>query len=352
MTRRNLRSKSTKEHHDDNALPDDSNDPVSSLGVLENNQSVSKVNGSPSEEKCLLKDVKDVPLKERLRSQRKKENGSIAEHVKPDKSMEVSTDGLLNENASTSDDKTEETKIPNESKNPDEAKSLAVLLGQGLTSGDGEKIDAVLSETNVHVISATLNDLPVTQILPLLKQIEYRLKNRHNLDIRCWVRWVQYIVSMHMAYLSTLGNLEEELKGLFDWMRRRTSQMGKLCELYGKLALVTEQLERRANPHLFILQEPKIFFTDENESSSESSEDEEEGDELEDESIASDENWWNDEEIRSDSDEVEEGSSDAKVRGRKKRAHSSDDETSGDDDSGNDAEEESDEGGSSEMEVE
>lgn len=37
--------------------------------------------------------------------------------------------------------------------------------------------------------------------------------------------------------------------------------MGKLCELYGKLALVTEQLERRANPHLFILQEPKIFFT-------------------------------------------------------------------------------------------
>lgn len=69
-----------------------------------------------------------------------------------------------------------------------------------MTSGDGEKIDAVLSETNVHVISATLNDLPVTQILPLLKQIEYRLKNRHNLELVL----VIYVLSKNFDSLGIL----------------------------------------------------------------------------------------------------------------------------------------------------
>uniref|UniRef100_A0A0N5AS13 Utp12 domain-containing protein n=1 Tax=Syphacia muris TaxID=451379 RepID=A0A0N5AS13_9BILA len=212
--------------------------------------------------------------------------------------MENNTDESLADKASTSE--RDLNKTASSGKNVGDVKSLAVLLGQGLTSGDSEKIDSVLSNGDVQTISATLNDLPITQIVPLLKQIEHRLKNRNVHDIRIWVRWLQYIVSTHMAYLSTLETLEDDLKDLFDWMRNRTSQMGKLCSLYGKLSLITEQIERRVNPHLFILQEPVALFEEDNLSLSESSE---ELDDLEDESIESDDDWWDDEEIASGSDQ-------------------------------------------------
>lgn len=340
MTRKNLRSKGTPAKHRD-GLSNIGNDGPVSLDVIENNESFSKaMNGSLIEPKHLHKDLTDIPLKDRLRIQRKKENGSSSEVAeKVNESMEINADEALAEKASTSKKDFDKTEIM---KNVEEAKSLAVLLGQGLTSGDAQKIDAVLSETDVHIIAATLNDLPVTQIVPLLKQIEYRLKNRSSLDIRCWVRWVQYIISMHMAYLSTLGTLEEDLKGLFEWMRSRTSQMGKLCELYGKLALVTEQVERRANPRLFVLQEPMIFFTGDNLSSSEDSEGMEE---LEGESIASNDDWWDDEEIATDSEQDHGSEDDNDVR--KKELYSGDSGTSEDDE-----EDSVDEAGSSGMEME
>lgn len=63
--------------------------------------------------------------------------------------------------------------------------SLAVILNQGLTSSDAEKIDAVLLKSDMQTISATLNDLPAAQIIPLLKEIEYRCRNRRHFEYGC-----------------------------------------------------------------------------------------------------------------------------------------------------------------------
>uniref|UniRef100_A0A915CA89 Small-subunit processome Utp12 domain-containing protein n=1 Tax=Parascaris univalens TaxID=6257 RepID=A0A915CA89_PARUN len=178
--------------------------------------------------------------------------------------------------------------------------SLAILLSQGLMSGDAEKIDSVLMKSDSRIISATLNELPITQILPLLKQIEFRFRNRKTLDVRCWARWVQYIISMHAPYLSTIGSLESELGTLYSWMQSRSAHMGNLYALQGKLLLLSEQIERRANPKFFIFQQPTVLFSEGTETASERSESDER---EENESVASDDDWWEDDDIASNSNE-------------------------------------------------
>ncbi|VDK62641.1 unnamed protein product [Anisakis simplex] len=214
-----------------------------------------KVNGTPRSLKQQKKDMMDMILKDRLKAL----NDSI------DKSDSISNDAesttQLIENASTSKDGTVQQ---NASEAGDHSarrgESLAVLLSQGLTSGDAEKIDSVLSRSDPQTISATLNELPVTQILPLLKQIEFRFRNRKTLDVRCWARWMQCTISMHAPYLSTIGSLESELGTLYNWMRNRSANISSLYNLHGKFTLLLEQIERRANPKFFIFNQPTVLF--------------------------------------------------------------------------------------------
>ncbi|VDK85996.1 unnamed protein product [Litomosoides sigmodontis] len=239
--------------------------------------------------------LKDMPLKQRRKTADESDqyNSSNMDNV------DFVSESLHNfgaaEKASTSNTYTEKaaTIMDLTAKN---GESLAVILNQGLTSSDAEKIDAVLLKADVQTISATLNDLPVSQIISLLKEIEYRCRNRRHFE-SCWMRWLQCILSKHMAYLCTIGTLKEDLSSLLGWFSKRASNMAELLQVNGKLSLINEQISRRMCPQMFVSQQPSISFEDDGDVSETSDEmndlDEEE------ESIQSMEKWWDDEEVGS-----------------------------------------------------
>ncbi|KHN81690.1 WD repeat-containing protein 43 [Toxocara canis] len=271
-------------------------------GALESDEKTetsNKAKGPSHSAKKQKNDVKDLALKDRLKAFNESRHNAEEATKKDTAQYEREATMQLVDNASTSKgDRDQETKNEEVTR----GESLAVLLSQGLTSGDAEKIDAVLTKTDPQTITATLSELPITQILPLLKQIEFRFRNRKALDVRCWARWVQYTISMHAAYLSTIGSLENELGTLYSWMRSRSDHIGALYNLHGKLMLLVEQIERRANPKFFIFQQPTVLFNDDAETASERSES---SDEIEEnESVPSDDDWWEDEDIASDGSEL------------------------------------------------
>ncbi|KIH54982.1 NUC189 domain protein, partial [Ancylostoma duodenale] len=125
---------------------------------------------------------------------------------------------------------------------PHPSGSLAVQMTQGLMSNDVLKLDSVLRESRLEIIQATLVDLQVSHIVPLLKALFERISSRSAVNIRPWILWIQCILSLHASYLSSLRNLETELSGLLEWMRQRVGHQQKLLELYGRLSIVGEQV--------------------------------------------------------------------------------------------------------------
>ncbi|KAM3717430.1 WD repeat-containing protein [Dirofilaria immitis] len=271
---------------------------------------------------------KDIPLKER----RKTTNESY--NHKSSKVNDVNSVGKnlqvfnADEKASTSNTYMEEAVTGMNLRTNGE--SLAIILSQGLTSSDAEKIDAVLLKSDVQTISATLNDLPVAQIIPLLKEIEYRCRNRRHFE-SCWMRWLQYILYKHMAYLCTITTLKEDLSSLFSWFSKRASNMNELLQVSGKLSLINEQINRRMCPQIFISQQPAISFEDD----ADMSETSDEMDDLDDDegSIESMEKWWNDEEIGSDGSHFSSDDEDWKNRKDLNFGESNDQGVNSDDDS-------------------
>ncbi|ETN82280.1 hypothetical protein NECAME_02017 [Necator americanus] len=139
--------------------------------------------------------------------------------------------------------------------------SLAVQMTQGLMSNDVLKLDTVLRESRLEVIQ--------------------------------------------------LRNLETELSGLLEWMRQRVGHQQKLIELYGRLSIVGEQIERRINRTVVVAPQPLIVFNDDVDSDLEEIESggsEESGASSDEE----EEDWWDEEGIGAvdDKDEDDEESDD------------------------------------------
>ncbi|VDN51159.1 unnamed protein product [Dracunculus medinensis] len=227
----------------------------------------------------------DLPLKERKIAIDKKSNKKI------DQISDISEEYNSNDKPSTSENNAGICKIS------EVEKSLSILLSQGIASGDKQKLDKVLSITDVVAISATINDLSISQIIPLLKEIDTRFRNCSVQDIRPWICWAHYAINIHMHYLSTIGSLDDDLDSLFSWIKGRTSCLGKLYELKGKFNIVVEQIERRLNPQVFLRQEPLVSFSADSESSSDEFDDLDETEGTE--NFASDDEWWEDYDVAS-----------------------------------------------------
>lgn len=222
--------------------------------------------------------------------------------------------------------------------------SMVVLLTQGLMAHDDQKLDAVLQTTDINVVQATLSEIQVTHIVPLLKAIETRLRNRRALDIRSWIRWTQSIFTMHMSYLSSLKTLERDVGGLLEWMRSRTGHASRLLALHGKMSILAEHIEKRSNKQLEPLPQPLIVF---NADDVDTSEDEDLDSNVDDDSGGSsaEEEWWDDGTLApGGDDDIEESESsdedETPVNRKRKNSDgtgddSDDDGNNGDDDDGN-----------------
>ncbi|WKY12140.1 hypothetical protein Q1695_003599 [Nippostrongylus brasiliensis] len=205
----------------------------------------------------------------------------------------------------------EQQRADSDEKHPETSTaSLAVQITQGLMSNDVTKLDSVLRESRVELIQATLLDIQVSQIVPLLKALFERVNTRSAINIKPWILWIQCILSLHASYLSSLRTLETELGGLLEWMRHRLGHQQKLLELHGRLSTIGEQIERRMNRTVIVAPQPLIVFNDDVDSDME---------ELEsggsDESGASseeeEEDWWDEGGLGAGDDNEEEEDDDS-----------------------------------------
>ncbi|RCN40058.1 NUC189 domain protein [Ancylostoma caninum] len=222
---------------------------------------------------------------------------------------------------------------------PHPSGSLAVQMTQGLMSNDVLKLDSVLRESRLEIIQATLVDLQVSHIVPLLKALFERISSRSAVNIRPWILWIQCILSLHASYLSSLRNLETELSGLLEWMRQRVGHQQKLLELYGRLSIVSEQIERRINRTVVVAPQPLIVFNDDVDSDLE---DLESGgsDESGVSSDEEEEDWWEEEGIGAgnEDEDDDESDDDSDVNIPVKKVRGSGDGSDDDDDDDNESE--------------
>ncbi|KJH43080.1 NUC189 domain protein [Dictyocaulus viviparus] len=104
--------------------------------------------------------------------------------------------------------------------------------------------------------------MQLSHIIPLLKALYERISTRSATNVKPWLLWIQCILSLHASYLSSVKNLETQLGGLLEWMRVRIGHQQKLLELYGKLSMLGEQIERRINRTVIVAPQPLMVFND------------------------------------------------------------------------------------------
>lgn len=218
--------------------------------------------------------------------------------------------------------------------------SLAVQVTQGLMSNDVLKLDSVLREARVDIIQATLLDLQISHVVPLLKALFERVNSRSAVNIKPWLLWIQCILSLHASYLSSVRNLETELSGLVEWMRQRVGHQQKLLELHGRLSIIGEQIERRMNRTVIVAPQPLIVFNDDVDSDLE--ELESGGSDESGVSSEEEEDWWDEGGLGGgdenghdgdDDDEESDDGSDINIPTKKSRAYNGGSGMEGDDDS-------------------
>ncbi|CAB3398900.1 unnamed protein product [Caenorhabditis bovis] len=211
--------------------------------------------------------------------------------------------------------------------------SQCVLLTQGIMANDSEKVDAVLRTVQNDIIHSTLRELQPMHVLPLLKEIENRLRTRKAADIRPTIRWAQCVFSVHMAYLCSLPNLDKEIGGLLSWLRARVDHQKELLALHGKISLIADQIKKRTNT-VVIAPQPLVVFNNDLDSDSE-----------EFETIGSDEDaegseddWWEDNELKegdedeNDSDQESDDSDNEEMMNSGNESNSSSDHEEEDED--------------------
>uniref|UniRef100_H2ZGZ5 Small-subunit processome Utp12 domain-containing protein n=1 Tax=Ciona savignyi TaxID=51511 RepID=H2ZGZ5_CIOSA len=180
---------------------------------------------------------------------------------------------------------------------PPTADSLAILLSQALQSNDRDVLNQVLQHSNDTLIRNTIQQIPITYVVSLLKELTERLKGSPE---KCliFIKWTRTTLSHHASYLMTLPEVVPLLTGLYQLISVRTQTHARLSKLEGKLDLIMSQIVSRKSetgrmvdhPALFVMEEDSsdeqddmnhVSPTDSFDEWEEMSEDEKLGDEME-----------------------------------------------------------------------
>ena len=206
--------------------------------------------------------------------------------------------------------------------------SFVVLLSQGILGNDEEKIESVVQNSDPSTVVATVKDLPVVHVIPFLNILEQTFRRGKVDKPHIWMNWVQAVLSIHMGYLSSVSSgfyknsdtrnrlfiwklhnlifqvkdLDQKLGSLSDWLKKRVSHLDKLISLNGKLEMITEQMERRAQPTFFAQQQPLFILNDDDKIDSDAEEI------LFEYPEEDNEEWWGSDEDKPDDDMDDEDS--------------------------------------------
>nr|CAB3267703.1 WD repeat-containing protein 43 [Phallusia mammillata] len=151
------------------------------------------------------------------------------------------------------------------------ADSFAVLLSQGLQSNDRDVINQVLQHNSDSLIKNTIEQLPISYIIPLLNELTERL---HGSPDKCliFIKWLRTALSHHASYLMTLPGISSLLNELHQLMRVRTQTQGRLSKLEGKLDLIMSQVVSRKSEQVTSSSDEKALYVLEEDSSDEQDE--------------------------------------------------------------------------------
>ncbi|RUS90343.1 hypothetical protein EGW08_001838 [Elysia chlorotica] len=120
---------------------------------------------------------------------------------------------------------------------PPLANTLSRLLQQGLLSGDKKILVGVFQETNETVVRNTIRRLPVSFIIPLVKEIDRGMSGhaQHALSLS---RWTAALIATHTSYILSVPEIVHTLNRLYQTLASRQRFYPRMLQLKGRLELV------------------------------------------------------------------------------------------------------------------
>ncbi|GFO17160.1 WD repeat-containing protein 43-like [Plakobranchus ocellatus] len=158
------------------------------------------------------------------------------------------------------------TDAPSEgpAKQPPVANTLGRLLQQGLLSGDKKILAGVFQETNDTVVRNTIRRLPVSFIIPLVKEIERGMSGhaQHAFNLS---RWTAALISTHVSYILSVPEIVQTLNKLYQTLAARQRFYPSMLQLKGRLELARYNRSPDAEG-TDVQSEPVLVYQDESDS--------------------------------------------------------------------------------------
>ncbi|CAN8008690.1 unnamed protein product, partial [Ixodes pacificus] len=135
---------------------------------------------------------------------------------------------------------------------PPRADNLCQLLLQGLQSNDPRLLSSVLQRTDDSLVRNTVRRLPLSSVLPLLRELHKQMHCRGS-GVYPYMKWTKAVISMHTSYLMTCHEASGLLTPLLELLEARTEVLDKVCRLRGRVDLIMAQVGggclRGMHPH-------------------------------------------------------------------------------------------------------
>ncbi|XP_042143489.1 WD repeat-containing protein 43 [Ixodes scapularis] len=146
---------------------------------------------------------------------------------------------------------------------PPRADNLCQLLLQGLQSNDPRLLSSVLQRTDDSLVRNTVRRLPLSSVLPLLRELHKQMHCRGS-GVYPYMKWTKAVISMHTSYLMTCHEASGLLTPLLELLEARTEVFDKVCRLRGRVDLIMAQVTARHEDTLKALPtEPLCIVQDE-----------------------------------------------------------------------------------------
>lgn len=126
------------------------------------------------------------------------------------------------------------------------ADSSAVLLTQALKNEDSALLEDCLSCRDHALITNTVRRLPVTSVLPFLKQVSNRVRSKPG-RASTLVFWIRAVLTEHTAYLTSVPAAGGVLAELFQAADARLGNFDRFLKLQGRLDLIMAHISHRRN---------------------------------------------------------------------------------------------------------
>jgi hypothetical protein len=119
------------------------------------------------------------------------------------------------------------------------ATSAVAALVSALSTNDRTQLNLILAQHDEQFIKSTLNQLPVSQVLPLLSELLTNFTTKASLPI---ISWTRHLLILHQSYLASAPDLINKLSGLYNTVDERLKNFPDLLKLSGRFDLLLAHL--------------------------------------------------------------------------------------------------------------